>query len=79
MIDVSTASGDEVIEEAKRILAIVRNDKELSTGTLSELINWLCALVIRLGNDAKGIPCMTKAEVQNEITEWAKGVERFLR
>lgn len=41
MIDVSSASSDEVIEEAKRILMIVRNDKDLSVGTLSEFIEWL--------------------------------------
>ena len=78
MLDVSTASSEEIIEEAKRILRIVRNDSELSTGTLSEFINWLCSFVIRLGHDIKGIPCTTDAEMRNEIAEWAKGVERFL-
>jgi len=78
MIDVSTASSEEIIEEAKRILMIVRADNELSTGTLSELIEWLCAFVIRLGYDIKGIPRKTETEAQKEIAEWAKGVERFL-
>lgn len=78
MIDVSTASSEEIIEEARRILTIVQSDNKLSTGTLSEFIKWLCALVVRLGKDIKGHPCMTKAEMQNEISEWAKGVERFL-
>lgn len=77
MIDVSTTSSDEVIEEAKRILAIVRKNKELSTGTLSEFIEWLCAFVIRLGNDLDGVPIMTDSEKQKEIKEWAKMVERF--
>ncbi len=77
MIDVSTANSDEVIKEAKRILEIVRKGKQLSTGTLSEFINWLCAFVIRLGSDLKGEPIMTNAEKQREIKEWAQMVERF--
>ena len=78
MIDVSTASSEEIIKEAKRILMIVRADNELSTGTLSEFIEWLCAFVIRLGHDIKGIPHMTESEMQKEIAEWANGVKRFL-
>ena len=78
MIDVSTASSEEIIKEAERILKIVRADNELSTGTLAEFVEWLCAFVIRLGRDIKGSRRMTAVEVQKEITEWAKGVERFL-
>lgn len=79
MLDISTASSEEIIEEAKRILMIVRSNNQLSNSTLLELINWLCAFVIRLGNDIKGIPCKTEAEAKQEIAEWAKDVERFLK
>ena len=77
-IDLETASSEQIVAKAKCILEFAQTNKVLPSGTMLELVEWLTAFVIRLGNDIKGKPLKTEDEVQKEIEEWAKGVERFL-
>ena len=72
MIDLSTASGEEVIEEAKKVITLLSNNKHLPTEVELDLTEWLFAFGIRLSNDAKGVPLMTEDEIQKKIKEWAE-------
>lgn len=76
MIDVSTATAEEVVKDAVQITQMVNDDASLSTGVLTELINWLCAYTIRLYNDSKGIPRESQEDIQREIKRWSEVVKR---
>ena len=76
MIDVSTATAEEVVEDAGQITKMVNADPPLSAGVLTELIKWLCAYTIRLYNDCKGIPCESQEDIQREIKRWSEVVKR---
>lgn len=72
MIDLSVASGVEIVAEAKRILAILKKYKDLPMEVKTDYKEWMIALGVRLRNDAKGVPHMTEAEIQEEIEGWAE-------
>ena len=72
MIDLSTASSDEIVAEAKRILAILKKYKDLPKEVKKDYKEWMLALGVRLRNDAKGVPHMTEEEIQAEIDGWAE-------
>ena len=76
MIDVSTATAEEVVKDAVRITQMVNAEPSLSTGVLTELINWLCAYTMRLRKALNGIPCETQEAVQEEIRQWSEAVKR---
>lgn len=72
MIDLSVASGAEIVTEAKRILAILKKYKDLPMEVKTDYKEWMIALGGRLRNDAKGVPLMTEEEIQEEITRWSE-------
>ena len=84
--DITTASPDEIVDRAKKILEFVQRnrgqflqmDKAKLQHAMEGVIEWLTAFVIRLGNDIKGKPVSSETDVQKQIAEWAKEVERFL-
>lgn len=84
--DITTASPDEIVDSATRILHFVQSnrgqflqmDKAKLQYAMEDIMEWLTAFVIRLGNDIKGKPVASEADVQKQINEWAKEVERFL-
>ena len=84
--DITTASSEEIVDSAREILEFVQEnrgqfmqmDKEKLQYAMEGIMEWLTAFVVRLGNDIKGKPVTSETDVQRQIAEWAKGVERFL-
>ena len=84
--DLMMATPDEIVDRAKNILEFVQRnrgqflqmDKAKLQCAMEDVMEWLTAFVIRLGNDIKGKPVMSEEDVRKQIVEWAKGVEPFL-
>lgn len=76
MKDPTTSTVDEIVDQAKAILKKANNN-EWSYGSMRQLVDWLCAYIVRLSNDVKGKAHETEQDAQEEINQWAKGVERF--
>lgn len=84
--DIATASPDEIVDRAKKILEFVQRnrgqflqiDKAKLQHAMEGVIEWLTAFVIRLGNDINGTNTMSKEEILKQIEEqvegWAKMV-----
>ena len=64
MVDIETATNEEIADQAVQILRLVREEKELKESTLRELIEWLVCYVLRLNNDLQGVPHKTEQEVE---------------
>ena len=74
VIDLSTASGEEVIEEAKKVITLLSKNKHLPTEVELDLTEWLFAFGIRLIKDAKGVPLKSEEEIDEEIKKLAESV-----
>ena len=78
VIDVATASSEEIVEAAKEILTVVKSNQNLPTEVLSDFIDWLCEYVFRLWKDINGKHDVSKEEIlkriEEKIEEWAKMV-----
>ena len=82
----ATASPEEIVDRAKKILEFVRRnrgqflqmDKAKLQQAMEGIMEWLTAFVIRLGNDINGTNTMSKEEIvrqiEEQIEEWAKMV-----
>ena len=75
MIDLSTASSEEIIAEAKKVLALLRNNKQLPTEVALDLTEWLFAFGIRLMNDVKGVQRKSEEEIDEEVKRLVKSLE----
>ena len=76
MVDLNTATAEEVVSDAVRITQMVSKERSLSSGVLFELVEWLCAYTIRLHNDLMGIPSKSHEDVQKEIERWSEIVKQ---
>ena len=74
MIDLSTASREEIIEEAQKVITLLSNNKHLPTEVELDLTEWLFAYGIRLIKDAKGVPLKSEEEIDEEIKKLAESV-----
>ena len=72
MIDLETASSDEIIAEAKETLTVLRNRKNLPENTALELTEWLFAYGIRLIKDMKGFKTKSEEEIDEEVKKSAE-------
>lgn len=72
MIDITTATVQEVVKDAIDITKRVASNQTISEDNLREIVSWLCAYTIRLSKDLKGIQCDSYEDVQKEIAGWAK-------
>ena len=74
IINVATATEQELVDKAAEILEEVRHDTG-GEGTYYEYIEWLCAMIVRLHNDLHGVPHETSEDEKMEIAAWAKLIE----
>jgi len=75
MVDPSTATGEEIIAEAKRILVLLKNNKQLPTEVALDLTEWLFAYGLRLMNDVKGVQRKSEEEIDEEVKRLVKSLE----
>lgn len=71
MINVSTATPDEIVSEAIAILQSVKKH-DMSQLACAEYMEWLCAMIIRLSNDLNGRPHPTEEDEKRNIQHWAE-------
>lgn len=74
MINLSTASREEIIEEAQKVITLLSSNKNLPTEVELDLTEWLFAFGIRLIKDAKGVPLKSEEEIDEEIKKLAESV-----
>ena len=74
MIDLETASSEEIIAKAKETLTLLKAHKNLPPDVALDLTEWLIAFGIRLIRDAKGIPLKSEEEIDEEIKKLAESV-----
>lgn len=71
MVDITSASPDEIVADAARVTKMVCENENVSSATLTELVKWLCAYTMRMGKDLNEIPHKSQADIQKEIQCWA--------
>ena len=74
MIDLATASSDELIAAAKQTLLDLKNNKHLSTAAALDLTEWLYAYGLQLIRVSSGIPVRSEEEIDEEIKKLAESV-----
>lgn len=74
IINVASATEQELVDKAAEILEEVRHDTG-GVGTHYEYIEWLCAMIVRLHNDLHGVPHDTIEDEKKDIARWAKLTE----
>ena len=72
MIDLETASSEEIIEEAKKTLQFLKTHKDLPEEAVLDLTEWLLSYGIRLIKDMKGFKTKSEEEIDEEVKEAAE-------
>ena len=77
MEDPTTATVDQIVDQAREILKIAEANDNWSAASMKQLVEWLVAYIVRLANDVKGKSNDALEVQRKEIACWAENVARF--